>query len=55
MGCRRGVFDDDYTQILKVARPLLERRLSESANGVASVIVAAWTEAGKPALPSKAR
>jgi hypothetical protein len=35
---------------LKGARPALEQRLNDSVNGVASVIVAAWTAAGKPVL-----
>lgn len=52
----RGVFDDAYyAKFLKGARPVLERRLSEAASGVASVIVAAWTEAGSPRLPAGIR
>lgn len=52
----RGVFDDAYyARFLRGVRPALERRLSESASGVASAIVAAWTEAGKPALPARTR
>jgi hypothetical protein len=41
-----------YAAFLKRARPVLERRVSEAASGVASVIVAAWTEAGKPKMPA---
>ena len=42
-----------YASFFKGSRAVLERRLSEAASGVASVIVAAWTEGGKPALPVK--
>ena len=50
----REAYDDGYfAAFLKDVRPVLERRLSEAASGVASVIVAAWTEAGKPAMPVK--
>ena len=50
----REFYDDAYyAEFLKGSREILERRLSESASGVASVIVAAWTEAGKPAMPPK--
>lgn len=49
----REFYDDGYfAAFLPGVRPVLERRLSEAASGVASVIVAAWTEAGKPALPA---
>lgn len=41
-----------YAAFLEGTRPVLERRLSEAASGLASVIVAAWTEAGKPAMPA---
>ena len=48
----REFYDDGYfAALLDGARPILERRVSEAASGVASVIVSAWTEAGKPALP----
>jgi hypothetical protein len=48
----RETYDDAYfTAFFKAARRTLERRYSDAASGVASVIVAAWTEAGKPALP----
>ena len=51
---RREFYDDAYfAAFLKGARPVMERRLSEAASGVASVITAAWTEAGKPAIPVK--
>ena len=32
-------------------RPILEARLGESITATASVITAAWIEAGRPALP----
>lgn len=48
----REFYDDDYfATFLSGARPTLERRLSDSASGVASAIVSAWIAAGKPALP----
>ena len=51
----REFYDDAYfAAFLKGARPVMERRLAEAASGVASVIVAAWTEAGKPVMPSGA-
>ncbi len=48
----RGVYDDAYyAAFFKGVRPVLERRLSEAASGVASAIAAAWTEAGRPVMP----
>lgn len=45
----RLVYDDGfYARFLRETRLILEDRLSSSADAVASVIVAAWTEAGKP-------
>jgi hypothetical protein len=50
----RDVYDDRYFETLFArTRPILEKRLSESITGVASVIVSAWEQAGKPALPAK--
>ncbi|HXT70641.1 MAG TPA: hypothetical protein VN700_12845 [Vicinamibacterales bacterium] len=50
----REFYDDVYfATFLKGTRAAVERRMSEAASGVASVITAAWTEAGKPALPVK--
>ena len=50
----REFYDDAYyASFFKGSRAVLERRLSEAASGVASVIVAAWTEGGKPPLPVK--
>ena len=48
----REVYDDGYfTLFFSKAQPILERRLSDSITRVASAIAAAWTEAGRPALP----
>ena len=49
----REFYDDEYFSVfLAGARPVLERRLSEAADGVASAIVSAWIAAGKPVLPA---
>lgn len=51
----RELYDDGYyAMFFGKGRPLLERRLSESITGVASMITAAWVEAGRPALPPQA-
>ena len=48
----RDVYDDDYFEVmLETTRPILERRLSESITGIATVIVDAWVKAGRPAVP----
>ena len=48
----RELYDDAYfTAFFTAARPVMERRLNESASALVSAVVAAWTEAGKPALP----
>jgi hypothetical protein len=45
----RELYDDAYFEALfKTAEPVLEQRLSESSSAVASVIVAAWQQAGSP-------
>ena len=45
-------YDDAYfAAFFTGARATLERRLSDSASGVASAIVSAWIAAGRPALP----
>ena len=50
----REFYDDGYFEVFaKGARPVAERRLSDAASSAASVIVAAWTEAGRPALTVK--
>jgi hypothetical protein len=49
----REFYDDEYfAALLTGARPVLERRLAEAANGVASALVSAWIAAGKPVLPA---
>jgi hypothetical protein len=48
----RDSYDDTYfTLFFSKARPILEQRVSDSITGVASVITAAWVEAGRPAVP----
>ncbi|HEY3883638.1 MAG TPA: hypothetical protein VGL62_00425, partial [Vicinamibacterales bacterium] len=47
----RTAYDDEYfAQFFQRTRPILEKRLSGAVSGVASLIVSAWTDAGKPAL-----
>jgi hypothetical protein len=47
----RDVYDDQYFETLFArTRPILEKRLTDSITGVASVIASAWEQAGKPAL-----
>lgn len=48
----RQQYDDGYYALFfGKGRPLLESRLSDSITAVASMITAAWVEAGRPALP----
>ena len=48
----RELYDDQYfTLFFGKVRPILERRLAESITDAASMIAAAWVEAGRPALP----
>jgi hypothetical protein len=48
----RESYDDAYFQrFSETARPILEKRLADSIGGVASLITAAWIEAGRPPLP----
>jgi hypothetical protein len=48
----RQVYNDAYFEaFLQQARPALEQRLADSANATASVIVAAWRQAGSPSPP----
>lgn len=47
----REFYDDEYFgQFFAAVKPILERRLSDSITGVASLITAAWIEAGRPVL-----
>jgi hypothetical protein len=48
----RDTYDDQYFETFFArTRPALEKRLNDSITGVASIIVSAWEQAGKPALP----
>lgn len=48
----RAAYDDEYFErFLERARPILEKRLSDSISDVATLVTAAWVEAGRPALP----
>lgn len=48
----REFYDDEYfAQFFGKVKPILERQLSDSITAVASLITAAWIEAGRPALP----
>lgn len=48
----RELYDDQYfTMFFGQVRPILERRLAEAITASASMIAAAWVEAGRPALP----
>jgi hypothetical protein len=50
----RSTYDDGYYAAFATgALPIAEKRLGDAASAAASVIVAAWTEAGKPALPAE--
>ena len=47
----RAAYDDTYFALLfSKTGPILEQRLSDSIAGTASLITAAWVEAGRPAL-----
>ena len=51
----REVYDDGYFDLFfEKTRPILERRLSDAIATVASMITAAWVEAGRPALAPEA-
>lgn len=48
----RDVYDDQYfAMFFSRAQPVLEARLAESIRATASLITAAWIDAGKPPLP----
>jgi hypothetical protein len=48
----RERYDDAYfTSFFGRVKPILEKSLSDSIGSVASIIAAAWIEAGRPALP----
>jgi len=49
----REFYDDAYFDAFaKGSLPTLERRLNDSISAVASAIIGAWEQAGKPALPN---
>ncbi|MEO8681410.1 MAG: hypothetical protein ABI665_20345 [Vicinamibacterales bacterium] len=49
----RQFYDDDYFEALaKGALPTLEKRINDSIGGAAAVIIGAWEQAGRPALPT---
>jgi hypothetical protein len=48
----KDTYDDGYfASFFGKTRPILEKRLADSIRDVASVIAAAWVQAGRPALP----
>lgn len=48
----REFYDDGYYEAFANGTvPVLERRLNDAITGVASIIIGAWEQAGKPALP----
>jgi hypothetical protein len=48
----REVYDDQYfTLFFGKMRPILQRRLADAITASASMIAAAWVEAGRPAVP----
>jgi hypothetical protein len=50
----REFYDDGYFDVFaKGTLPTLERRLNDAITGVASVIIGAWEQAGKPAVPAE--
>ena len=52
----RDIYDDGYVgMFFGKARPILEQRLSDSITAVASIINAAWVEAGRPSIPRQVR
>ena len=49
----REFYDDAYFDVFaRGALPTLERRLNDSITAVASMIIGAWEQAGKPAIPA---
>jgi hypothetical protein len=47
----KDTYDDDYYEkFFTRVKPVLERRLSEAITATASVIIGAWTEAGRPVV-----
>jgi hypothetical protein len=51
----RELYDDAYfTLFFRKAGPILEKRLADSIRDSVSIIMAAWKEAGSPAVPVRA-
>ena len=51
----REFYDDGYFDAFgKATLPTLERRLNDSITAVASIIIGAWEQAGRPAIPAEA-
>ena len=51
----REFYDDGYFEAFgKGALPVMERRVNDSITAVASMIIGAWDEAGRPAIPVEA-
>ena len=51
----RTHYDDGYfAHMFEKTGPIMEKRMSQAATGVASLIASAWIEAGRPALPVEA-
>lgn len=51
----RTHYDDGYFGVMfEKAGPIMEKRMSAAITGVASAIMSAWIEAGRPALPVEA-
>jgi hypothetical protein len=47
----RDVYEDAYFErFFANVRPVLERRLGDSATATAGIIIGAWEQAGKPSL-----
>jgi hypothetical protein len=52
----RDLYDDTYfTLFFQKTRPILEQELAGAIRDVASVITAAWVEAGRPTVPLEVR
>jgi hypothetical protein len=50
----REFYDDQYFDAFKAeALPGLERRLNDSITAVAAVVIGAWEQAGRPAVPTR--
>ena len=50
----RELYDDGYFEVLAAGtRGVLEQRLNDSITAVASMIIGAWDQAGRPAVPAE--